>query len=272
MLNGKTIVVTRPAAQAGELCAAITAAGGTVLAYPLLSIVPPQDPTPLTAAIAAISAFDLAIFISPNAVSWSVPAIQAACTMPAISGLAPWPTHLRCAAVGQGTVRRLASYGLHDCLAPTTQFDSESLLALPELAAAHVAGKRIALFKGEGGRDLLAQTLSERGASVIPIPCYRRLGPPLGIEVLLNAWEKQEAQGEQGISALTISSSEGLRYLWQALPAAGQAYLQQTPIFVPHQRIAEQAAALGLTQVILTAPADAGILAGLMAWANPSAA
>jgi uroporphyrinogen-III synthase len=67
----------------------------------------------------------------------------------------------------------------------------------------------------------------------------------------------------QRLDALTISSSEGLRNLLALLDADGCEYLRTLPVFVPHQRIAEMAAELGLKNVVLTGPADAGIIKSL---------
>lgn len=250
-LAGKTIVVTRPLAQAGPLAEAIAAAGGEALVFPLLEISAAGDPRPLADAVARLADYRLAIFISPNAVDYALPAILRA---------TPWPAALTPAAVGQGTVKALAAHGIGGCVAPSDRFDSEALLALPELAAAHVAGRRVAIFRGDGGRELLADTLRERGAEVDCVTCYRRSGPAAGVAPLLAAWRAGR------LDALTVSSSEGLRYLIDLLDAEGRAFLLRTPLFVPHARIAENARALGLHNIILTEAADAGILAGLRAY------
>jgi uroporphyrinogen-III synthase len=71
---------------------------------------------------------------------------------------------------------------------------------------------------------------------------------------------------ENQLSALTVSSSEGLRNLIGLLDPIGQEHLRRTPVFVPHQRIADVAREFGLQQVSLTGPADAGIIAGLCAY------
>ena len=251
-LQGKTIVVTRPAAQAEPLCAVIEAAGGKALRFPLLEIGPPENDAALQAVEGRLAQFAIAIFISPNAVEYSLPRLLAR---------QDWPQHLLPAAVGQGTVRTLAAHGIQGCIAPESRFDSESLLDCPALAATAVAGRRIALFRGDGGRELLADTLRARGAEVIGIPCYRRLPPRHDVALLRAAW----AAG--ALDAITLSSSEGLRYLHERLDEAGRDRLAQTPVFVPHARIAENARQLGLRQVILTAGADAGIVAGLCAHA-----
>lgn len=254
-LAGRTIVVTRPQAQAAPLAEAIAAAGGKPLIFPLLEISPATDPQPLIDAAARLADYALAVFISPNAADHALPAL--------LSQRA-WPESLRPAAVGQGTVKFLAERGIHGCIAPTERFDSEALLELPELAAEQVKGKNVAIFRGDGGRELLADTLRERGATVDCITCYRRSGPSDGVAPLLAAWRAGQ------LDALTVSSSEGLRYLADLLDAEGLAFLRQTPLFVPHARIAENARALGLSNIILTEAADAGILAGLRAYNWPA--
>ena len=250
-LAGRTIVVTRPQAQAAPLAEAIAAAGGKPLIFPLLEISPATDPQPLIEAVARLDSYSLAVFISPNAVDYALPAIFAR---------GAWPASLKPAAVGLGTAKALAAQGVFGCVVPSERFDSEALLELPEMAAESVNGRRVAIFRGDGGRELLADTLRQRGATVDCITCYRRSGPSAGVLPLLAAWRAGQ------LDALTVSSSEGLRYLVEQLDAEGRALLQNTPLFVPHARIAENARALGLSNIILTAAADAGILAGLGAY------
>lgn len=254
-LAGRTVVVTRPRAQAEGLATRIAAAGGEPLLFPLLEIAPVADRSPLAACAAALESYHRLIFISPNAVAYSLPTL--------LAGRAGWPATVGAAAVGGGTVTALAPYGVGPVVAPTERFDSEALLDLPEMQAEVVAGKRIALIRGDGGRELLGDTLRQRGATVDAIPCYRRLPPAQPASLLSERW----AAGR--LDAITISSSEGLRYLVELLDAAGRTALAATPVFVPHQRIADNAAALGLHRIILTGPADDGILAGLCAYNWP---
>lgn len=254
-LTGRTIVVTRPRAQAEPLAEAIEAAGGTPLLFPLLEISPADDPAPLNEAAARLGDYAIAVFISPNAVDYALPTLLAR---------GPWPATLTPAAVGQGTVRALAAQGIGGCIAPTERFDSEALLALPAMAQTQVQGWRIAIFRGDGGRELLADTLRERGATVDCITCYRRSGPSGGVAPLLEAWRTRR------LDAVTVSSSEGLRYLVDALDDEGRDFLQTTPVFVPHARIADTARAAGIERIILTDAADAGLVAGLRAYNWPA--
>jgi uroporphyrinogen-III synthase len=250
-LQGKTIVVTRPRAQAGKLAGLIAAQGGVPVVFPLLEISPALDPEPLQAAIKGLEHYSFAVFISPNAVDFSVPAIL---------DRGAWPPGLQAVAIGQSSVALLASYGIGPTLAPHERFDSEALLELPELQTEQVSGRRVVIFRGNGGRELLAETLRERGAEVDHVTCYQRSAPVAGAAPLDALW------AENQLSALTVSSSEGLRNLIGLLDPVGQERLRRTPIFVPHQRIAEVAREFGLQQVSLTGPADAGIIAGLCAY------
>ena len=245
-LAGRRILVTRPAAQAGTLVEAIRAEGGEALRFPLIDIAPATDPAPLAAFVEARATYALAVFVSHNAVEHSLPAMLAA---------GPWPAGLTAIGVGPGTAARLADFDVKASL-PAEHFDSEGMLDLPELQAARVAGQRVALVRGDGGRELLAAVLAERGAQVDAIACYRRL-PPHEAEPLVS-WLRNKA-----VDALTVSSSEGLRNLFALLDTENTARLSALPCFVPHPRIAETAAGLGLRRVVQTGAADAGILRAL---------
>ena len=167
-----------------------------------------------------------------------------------------WPAGLRVAALGKSSERELASQGIHEVISPSLRFDSEALLELPELI--DVRGKRVIIFRGDGGRELLGETLKARGATIEYVTCYRRSQPQLDPAPLLKLWEEGQ------LDAVTLTSSEGLRNFFEMVGHLGQAWLKKTPAFVPHARIAEQAQALGLIKVIATGPGDDGLLAGLM--------
>lgn len=245
-LSGLRILVTRPREQAALLAQHIAQQGGQPVLFPLLEISPPTDPQPLRDAVARLHQFDLAIFISPNAVHYGMQAILA---------VGPLPPKLRVATVGQGSARALHELGVDAVIAPQGKSDSEALLALPPLQ--QVQGWRVAIFRGDGGRELLGDTLQARGATVDYIECYRRRRP------------QQDAAVLHGVlDAVTVTSSEALGYLWEMLDASERRRYAATPLFVPHARIAEAARQLGWREVRLAAGGDDGLLAGLIAWAK----
>lgn len=227
----------------------IRAAGGEPVLFPALEILDAENLQPVFALIDRLETFDLAIFVSANAVSKALALVQAR---------RAWPAGLRVATVGRGSERALERHGFAAVIAPRARFDSEALLELPELKDA--AGKRLVIFRGDGGRDLLGDTLAARGASVEYAECYRRGRPQADAAPLLALWERHE------LDALTVTSSEGLANLHRMLGEAGRQWMQQTPLFAPHERIAAAARALGAQTVVLTGPGDEGLVAGLEAF------
>jgi uroporphyrinogen-III synthase len=246
-LQGRRILVTRPVAQAGKLAELIAAHGGEPIRFPLIEISPADDPAPLRQAIARIDDYAIAVFISPNAVEFSVPFFLAR---------RPWPASVLAAAIGRSTAAQLATRGIERVIVPSTRFDSEALLDLPAFRTECVGGKKVLILRGDGGRELLADTLLERGAEVDCVACYRRSAPADGTPVV-------SLLRNSRLDALTISSSEGLRNLLALLDTDSYMHLQTLPVFVPHQRIAKMGTELGLQRVFLTGPADAGIITGL---------
>jgi len=246
-LDGRHIAVTRPAGQAAHLASALVALGAKPVLFPVLAIHDIEDKSPLLDLAIRLDAFDWAAFVSPNAVDKALAVILAE---------RPWPARLRAATVGVSSEQALAAHGITDVVAPRQRFDSEALLELPEMQ--DMAGKRVVIFRGDGGRDLLGDSLKARGAEVEYAICYRRGKPDLDPAPLIKLW--QDGQ----LDAITVTSSEGLRNLCDMIGKLGQAWLKKTPLLVPHQRIAEQAQALGCQHVIVTGAADDGLIAGLL--------
>lgn len=217
--------LTRSEPGASRQADELRAEGHRVLVAPVLQIEATAAPVPSGSA-------DIVIFLSEHAVSHAAAFDFAAAA--------------EIFAVGARTRQALADIGL---AARTPDLESsEGLLELPELAA--VAGKRVILVAGEGGRSLLAETLRARGARVDEYRCYRRRAVTnLPVPVA-------------GIRVIVAASGDGLRALaaiWQA--AQGDF---DVPLLVPSSRVAEIARELRFTRVIVCGGADTrAILSGL---------
>ena len=236
-LHGRGILITRPREQAQGLAKLVEAAGGRAIVFPAIEI---QD-VPLR----KLAEFDLAIFVSPTAVKRALAAMK-------------WPPRAKAAALGRGTQRELERHGIKGVIAPDAGADSEALLAAPELQ--RVAGRRIVILRGEGGRSLLGDTLAARGAQVEYAECYRRVRPQTDSGPLLTAFAKG------AVHAVTVSSAEGLENLLEMLGAAGRKHLKKTPLFVPHPRIAAEAKRLGLGEASVGGASDQEMLERLVAY------
>ena len=212
--------MTRPREQAGGLARLIEQAGGRAVLFPAIEI----EELPPPAALQRLQDFQLAVFVSPTAVAKVFKHVRR------------WPDALRAAAVGGGTRRELERKGVGQVISPREGADSEALLAQLE----DVDGKRIVIFRGEDGRELLGRTLRERGAQVEYAACYRRTRPG--------------NPGDAGeLDAVTVSSAQGLANLFELLDAA---QLRATPTFVAHERIAQEARRRAVEEVIVAGPSD----------------
>lgn len=246
-LQGRHILVTRPPDQARKLSQLVAGQGGTVHLFPLLEIVPLEDYAVFDRTIATLEAYDWAIFISSNAVENALPRLLAR-----TGGI---PATLQFAAIGPVTAASLASHGVSQTLTPPQRFDSEALLALPEMQA--VAGKRFMIFRGVGGREVLADTLHARGATVTFAECYRRINPQTDADSLQTLWQNKQ------LDAIVVTSSEAMRHLLDLADHGQAPWLRATPVCVNHARIGELAEAHGLRVAVADAPGDEAMLACL---------
>ena len=243
-LNGRHVVITRPIGQASKLSELINRAGGEAIFFPMIEIAPLDDYRAFEKSIQNLANFDWAIFISSNAVQKA---------MPYVNRLA-LPSSLKFAAIGPNTAAELATFGIEKTRIPEGRFDSESLLALPEMLA--TKGQKVMIFKGVGGREVLADTLKSRGAEVHFAECYRRINPQTDLQPLM------ALNRENTLDAMVITSSEAMRHMLEM--AHNPSWLKAIKICVNHARIAETPSQLGLDVHIASAPGDDAMLACLI--------
>lgn len=247
-LDGLGVLITRPAHQAEPLCQRIVAAGGRAIRFPLLRIEDNSDSPAVNELLRDPAIYDLAIFISPNAVEYGLAALARH------GGLSD---STRIGAVGRGTARELekALKRTPDLL-PTERFDSEGLLALPGLQA--VEGKRILILRGNGGRELLGDTLRERGATVNYAEVYRREAPKA---------DDAEAGWLEKSDMLTLTSGEALQNLLAVTTEAERPDLLDKPLITVSERLAQQAREAGFHQVrVADSAEDEAILNAILSW------
>jgi len=253
-LDGLTIAVTRPAHQADNLCHSIEAEGGQALRFPVIDILPPADITPLQARLQNLADYQLGIFISANAVHYTYQALSEQLL----------PEGLLRAAVGQATARALAAHGQPAHILPAAPYNSEALLAVPELQS--LQGKRVIIFRGTHGRTLLADTLAERGARVDHAEVYRRVASSSDPNQLYRAWD------EGKLDMIIITSNEGLRNLVARVDASYREHLLGTVLVVISERSATLARELGFMRPVIVARAasDAALLEAAKCYAQES--
>ncbi len=255
-LAGINILITRPVMPASRTATRLASLGATPSVFPTTIIEPPADAAPLNTALAKINDYYAAIFVSPSAAEMTL--------APLGSFPKKLPATLHVFAPGPGTAEELNTRGVANAQMPETSFDSEGLLALPSLQASAVKGKRVVIFRGNDGRELLREELIKRGATVDAITAYHRRAPttpPTGLLELLRAGK---------VNALSAMSSDAITHLVPLIPVNERAILLFTlPVYASHERIAATAREAGFRNVIETAAGDAGLITALLEHANP---
>ncbi len=229
-LQHKTVLVTRPEGLQHKLRDLLTQAGARPVHYAAIEITAPADDSSREHAREHFSDFDIAIFISPTAVKTTLD------YMPVDD------SNCKLGAIGSRSQRALEQAGLKVSIQPQGH-DSESLLQHPGLQVSEVAGKNIVIFRGEDGRDVLAQELRNRGASVHYAAMYRRICPQHS--------QPFDTRFINSLDAITISSNEGLQNLYD-MAMKGQAdkhALLATPLCVPGQRALKLGQSLGFHHI-----------------------
>jgi uroporphyrinogen-III synthase len=253
-LAGLGVLVTRPEPQAAPLARLLEDAGARVFRLPAIEIAASGDRPSLRAALGPIDRFHWVLFVSANAVRHG-------------AFLLDGRRDLRLAAVGPATAAALDGAGFDVSLVPDGGFDSESLLATPELT--NVAGARVLIVRGDGGRELLGEELRRRGADVQYAEVYaRRCAQPVpgAIPAVEDAWIAGR------IDVVTATSAELLRCLVEILTPAGRALLRGSVLLAGGPRIAEAARRMGHEGEIVTARAadDASLMDALVDWRHTS--
>ncbi len=235
-LQGQTVLVTRPADQAGHLCDLISAAHGKAMLFPTVSIQPSAQAA--EARERMHEHWDILIFISRNAVNFARPMFPGG-QLPAAPPAGPL-----IAAVGAATATALRDAGRAPDLVPSQRFDSEGLLELPQLR--DVRARRILIIRGEGGRPMLADTLTQRQAEVTYAEVYRRGLPERDASDQLPHWRDR-------LTLLTATSDEVLNNLWRLVPESAHPWLRSLPLAVYSNRTAARAMELGFRVVAVAA-------------------
>lgn len=239
------MLVTRPAGQADELLAAIEAAGGKAISFPSLEIAP-LAPGDVERVASGLRVADITVFVSPNAVRYGIDH--------AGSGAI--------AAVGPATARALADGGRPVDVLADAGFDSEHLLAEPRMR--DVRGKVVRIVRGTAGRELLAETLRERGAIVEYLPVYERRTPVVD-EHRLGRLEQAWKAGE--IDVVVVMSVESLHGLLSLLPRSCRSLLAASRLVTPAARVIKEALSLfpGIQVTLADGPETENLLRAIAA-------
>jgi uroporphyrinogen-III synthase len=195
------VLVTRPVEQSDRLMQRLRALGARPLLFPALEIAAVRQPERLVLLLAGIERYDWLLFVSPTAVEYGLDALRQA-------GKAAAAMRINTAAVGSATAAALRAAGMVDRWSRRKPATIANICwrcrNLP------ICGRRVLIFRGEGGRELIAATLRDRGAQVDYAECYRRVCPDGDPRPL------RQALADGRIQAVTAFSGETLDNLLSA--------------------------------------------------------
>ncbi|MEH2921932.1 uroporphyrinogen-III synthase [Samsonia erythrinae] len=236
-----TILVTRPSPAGEQLVTRLRKLGYNAWHSPLIEFSPGRDLAGLPAQLQALRADDFVFALSQHAVRYADPVLARSGTC--------WPPHLTYYAIGRTTALALHQASARHVTYPPARETSETLLQLPGLQ--NVSGKRALLLRGNGGRELLGKTLTERGAQVTYCECYQRR------EVHYDGLEQSRHWQQVGIDKLVITSGEMLQRIYTLVPDYYRAsWLLSCQVIVVSERLAEQARQLGWRDIRVADNAD----------------
>jgi uroporphyrinogen-III synthase len=235
-LAGCGVLITRPEHQSQELTAAVKAAGGKVFHFPAIEIIG-RDMDNIRRELAALPEPDIVVFVSRNAVAHGLAAIR--------------KINTKIAAIGPATRHAIERNRVTVDISPENGFDSEHLLA--HAALQELSGLNVTIVRGQSGRELLAETLSERGANVDYLCVYERTPyapTPADLESL------ESALDDGGIRFVTVMSVATLECLVQIMPPQAMSLLRQSTLVAPSTRVLQTASDLipGITTVLAPGP------------------
>lgn len=242
-LTNLCVLVTRPAPQSQSLCDAITQLGGEAIACPFIEIKP-------RSATLSSNQYDLVIFVSVNAVMHGVELLK---------GL---PSSPQIAAIGQATAAALQSADVAPDITAPSPFNSEALLQLDALQS---PPKNILIVRGVGGRELLRETLGERGSNVDVVEVYERVSTTPDEQA---SNEVQNALRDNALNIITVTSVEIADALLSLSDQVELAGLRQCAVIAGSQRIATHLSDHHWhgAIVVSNSPDDASMINALIRW------
>lgn len=264
LLANIRVMVTRPVHQAQPFCDMLTEQGAQVIRLPVIEIVALTPGADIRNRLAQIEHIEFALFISPNAVELGLAQLLQ---------YGPLPDTLKLVTIGKASALKMQQIlGREPDIYPTEQYNSEALLALESLQSPQVKNTNIIIFRGQGGRELLADSLRQRGAQVHYAEVYQRRRPEVTNNHLADIWE-----GDSVPDIITLSSNEALNNLLamhdQSSTKQDGEYLQQlyqTPLVVVTEKMQANARKQGFNKQILVAirASNEALLETVLKWAK----
>lgn len=233
-LNGLRILNTRPKNQAHSLSKNITDAGGLSIECPAIEIKATHNWLGLLPNLNNVSQ---ALFVSVNAVYHCFTQLK-------LNNI-HWPTHIKVIAIGQGSAKALDEFNIPVSTIPDEPH-SENLLTINTLQ--QLKNQTILLFKGEGGRTLIEESLINRGANVKALTVYKRVIPKISHQFINSLWQ------DDLVDIILLTSEQSIHNLFKIFSKEAHCWLKEKPCLVISERLGNSASLFGIKKIIISRP------------------
>ena len=221
------VLVTRPDERGKALVDQLNQAGVVALHLPLLSIEAGAELAQLPTKLNQLKSGDYVFLVSKSAVDF---------------------TDLQYFTVGHRTAQHFSCQTECTVRYPITSENTEGVLNLPQMA--ELTDKNLLILRGNGGRELLHEQATLRGATVDTVECYQRT------PISYNNEEQTSICIRSGVQTLVVTSLEILQALIEFVPENEQNWLKNCCLVTVSQRIADVAIQQGWHHVVVSAGAD----------------
>lgn len=247
------VIVTRAAGSGKRLFDRLVERGYCALWWPAFDLGAAPDAERARKALASLTDYQLAIFVSAHAVRGARSLLEGT-----------WPSGTLIGAVGASTRAAIEAELRPDpSWVVTTQDDDQRSGSEAFWRAWQATGRRarrVLVLRAEDGRNWLSERFGEQGTEVDAVAVYTRHSHPLSagelqqLQLLITAGERP---------AIIFSSTEAIGALDQQVDSTAQAWLRTGTAIACHPRIADQLLSNGYPRVVNTTFDDDSIIATL---------
>ncbi|MFT4058529.1 MAG: uroporphyrinogen-III synthase [Legionella sp.] len=234
LLHNLRVLNTRPQGQNAPLSQAIRDAGGIAIELPTIKIEATQT---WVRSLPDLSTIQKAIFISANAVEHYFSVLKQQQIL--------WPDSIEIIAIGKASANALQQLHIRVNEVPE-QANSEHVLALNTLT--NPGQQNILLIKGEGGRPLIEETLTHKGANLHVLRVYQRTLPKINHQFIKSIWH------DDLVDIILLTSEQSINHLFQLFEEEAHTWLRNKTCLVLSERLAEAASSLGIKNIIRSHP------------------
>lgn len=234
LLQGKKILLTRPAEQVAELAGPIQELGGQAIIMPMICIVEPESWQEFDLAFKRLADFAWIIFASTNAVKMTISRAETLGKLEALQSC-------RIACIGAGQAKQLESKSLKASFVPSKALAEAFVAEFPAFESQRkkdgTAGNLILWPRTNIGRTLIKDELERSGWQVEIVSSYRSMPPEPEIKKAYSMRLLSLLRANE-LDVITLTSSETVRILAEIIDLSAKTGAQSKESLLKQTKLA----------------------------------